>query len=300
MKDSFKIDFIGIGAAKAGTTWLADNLRNHPQIFIPEKKELIYFNRFMQFGRDIYNYRHNKPLSWYHAFFDDARPDQVKGEISPHYFTSKEAVEKIYRYNPNIKLIAILRNPVELVISSYNFCIQIGEIKPLPFSQAIKKYPSILNSGYHYKNLKKYFKRFPEKNIKILLFEEIKEKPELVYKEVLDFLKVEEFYPDSLKKASNKTKQNRFQFLNYLITSTSNFIHKQNLYFLIPLLRYSGISPIAEYMRDHLNIVSKSSRRAIDKELTRTLEEHFGEDISQLQELIDKDLSLWKAVSAKK
>ena len=153
MEESFRIDFIVIGAAKAGTTWLADNLRNHPQIFLPEKKELIYFNKTMQFGRDIRNYRYEKPVSWYHAFFENARPDQIKGEISPHYLTSTEAIKKIYQYNPDIKLLITLRNPVEVVYSSYYFSIQIGEIKSLPFDVAIKKHNRILNSGFYFKYL---------------------------------------------------------------------------------------------------------------------------------------------------
>ncbi|MBC2716609.1 MAG: sulfotransferase domain-containing protein [Desulfobacteraceae bacterium] len=297
IKEFFKIDFIGIGAAKAGTTWLADNLRNHPQIFIPEKKELIYFNKTMQFGRDIHNYRYEKPVSWYHAFFENAQPDQIKGEISPHYFTSSEAVKKIYQYNPDIKLLVTLRNPVEVAFSSYFFGIQIGEIKPVPFEIAIKKYDRILNSGFYFKFLKRYFERFPSKNIKILLFDVVKEKPEVLYKDVLDFLGLNEYYPDSLRTSSNKTKQNKNQFLNYFITFSRNFIHKHNLHFLIPMLRYSGISPVAEYIRDHLNVVSKGkgARQSLDDDSVRMLQDYYLQDINQLEKLIDMDLSHWKA-----
>jgi len=162
-EESLKIDFIGIGAAKAGTTWLADNLRNHPQIFIPEKKELVYFNKTMPFGHEIQNYRYEKPFSWYHSFFQNARPDQIKGEISPHYFTSPEAVKKIFQYNPNIKLLVTLRNPIEVVYSSYYYRIQIGEIKSVPFDVAVKKNNGILNSGFYTKYLKRYFEQFPKK-----------------------------------------------------------------------------------------------------------------------------------------
>ena len=85
MHDEYKIDFIGIGAAKAGSTWVADNLRRHPDIFIPKKKELNYFCK-TELATRVPNYRYKKPLSWYHAFFTDAGPGQVKGEISPHLF----------------------------------------------------------------------------------------------------------------------------------------------------------------------------------------------------------------------
>ena len=65
----FRIDFIGIGAPKSGTTWLADCLRRHPQIFVPEQKELMYFNPYQNAYDPIDNYRYGKPLQWYHDFF---------------------------------------------------------------------------------------------------------------------------------------------------------------------------------------------------------------------------------------
>lgn len=294
-EESLKIDFIGIGAAKSGTTWLADNLRNHPEIFIPEKKELIYFNKMMPYKETTQNYRYGKPIDWYHSFFKNAGPNRIKGEFSPQYFTSLEAVKKIYQYNPDIKLLVMLRNPVEVAFSSYFYFIQIGEIKPISFNDAIKKYDWVLNSGCYFKYLKRYFEQFPGKSIKILLFDNVTKKPEVLYKEALDFLSLNEFYPDSLYRTSNKTKKNKYQFLNFFITSSRNFIHKHNLRFLIPVLRYSGISSIAEYLRDHFNIVSKGVKKRYDGDTKKMLQDYYLSDINQVENLIDMDLSHWKA-----
>jgi len=295
MEESFKIDFIGIGAAKSGTTWLADNLRNHPQVFIPGKKELIYFNKKMPYKDTTQNYRCEKSIDWYHSFFEKARPDQVKGEFSPQYFTSQEAVKKIYQYNPDIKLLVMLRNPIEVAYSSYYYCIQIGEIKPIPFEAAIKKYTWIISSGLYFQCLNRYFELFPEKNIKVLVFDFVKKKPEMLYKEALDFLGLNEYYPDSLYSISNKTKQNRSQFLNYFITSSRNFIHKHNLNFLVPFLRYSGISPVAEYLRDRFNIVSKGTKKHHNEDFHKMVQDYYLQDLNNLEKLIGKDLSHWKA-----
>ncbi|RJP85118.1 MAG: hypothetical protein C4518_17320 [Desulfobacteraceae bacterium] len=292
---SFKIDFIGIGAAKSGTTWLADNLRNHPQIFIPEKKELIYFNKTMPHKPDIQNYRYEKPVDWYHSFFEKATPGQIKGEFSPHYFTSPEAVNKIHQYHPDIKLIAILRNPVERAFSSYLYSIQIGEMKAASFKDAVNKHPGIISQGFYHEHLEKYFDRFHRKNIKILLFETVKTDPEALFKNVLDFLNADAYFPDSLHKRSNKTKTNKNQPLNYFITSSRNFIHKHNLHFVKPLLRYSGISPLAEYIRDHVNVVSNTGRQRLDGDSIRMLRDCYLKDIEKLEKLIDRDLTHWKA-----
>jgi len=129
------------------------------------------------------------------------------------------------------------------------------------------------------------------------LFDGVKENPELLYKEVLDFLNTDEYFPDSLHEKSNKTKQNKNQILNYFITSSRNIIHKHNLHYIKPLLRYSGISPVAEYIRDHLNVTSKggSSRRSLDDDSIRMLQGYYSKEIDQLEKLIDTDLSHWRA-----
>jgi hypothetical protein len=296
INDSFRIDFIGIGAAKSGTTWLADNLRNHPQVFIPEKKELVYFNKTMPFDRIFHNIKHDKPVSWYHNHFLNAQPDQVKGEISPQYFRSSEAVKKIYQYHPGIKLLVMLRNPVEVAFSSYLYCIQIGAIKALPFEIAIKKHDFILSAGLYFNCLKHYVDQFPRKNINIQLFDDIKNNPELIYKNVLDFLDLDEYYPGSLYAVSNKTRRNRNQLLNYFITSFRKFIHTHDLHILVPILRNTGIVPIAEFIRDHWNVSSKGNplQQIPKDDFTGMLKEYYLEDINRLEDLILKDLSHWK------
>lgn len=294
MDDSFKIDFIGIGAAKAGTTWLADALRQHPDIFIPKKKELIYFCK-TELATQIRNYRYEKPITWYHSFFKGAAPAQVKGEISPHYLNAPEAVEKIYQYNPEIKIIAALRNPVDRVVSHYRYAIQIGKIPAVPFADAINKYPIILKYGLYFKHLARYYNQFPNSNIKIILFDDIKNDPKPLYTELLDFLNVSPYLSASLDKKVNKTKLNRIPNLNYLIESSRIFIHKNRLLFLRPVLRYLGITPLAEFIRDHLNTISDGKQKTtLSQSIYDMLYEYYSGDVHKLEKLIDRDLAGWK------
>jgi len=74
-----KIDFIGIGAGKAGTTWLWHGLRQHPGIFMPDQKELHYFNMISFEDDKIRNPRFDQPLSWYLDYFSAALPSQICG-----------------------------------------------------------------------------------------------------------------------------------------------------------------------------------------------------------------------------
>ena len=96
-------DFIGIGAQKSGTSWLFKNLRKHPQLYFPETKEIHFF--------DWYFY---KGLNWYCKHFKDADISQYKGEITPCYsILSEEKIKFIHQINPKLKIILLLRNPIE-------------------------------------------------------------------------------------------------------------------------------------------------------------------------------------------
>lgn len=94
-------DFLGIGAQKAGTTWLYRNLRNHPEIWMP-RKELHYFDRKLGRGTE-----------WYAAQFAPGE-GCLTGEITPAYSTlSAEEISHVHSLLPGVKLIFLMRNPIE-------------------------------------------------------------------------------------------------------------------------------------------------------------------------------------------
>lgn len=95
-------DFLGIGAMKSGTTWLYENLRRHPDAYLPDRKELYYFSHAFYDGR----------LRRYFRLFEPGR-DKIKGEITPGYATlSENRIRFIHQIMPNVKLLFIARDPV--------------------------------------------------------------------------------------------------------------------------------------------------------------------------------------------
>lgn len=120
-------DFIIVGAQKAGTTSLYNCIRQHPQVLAASKKEIHYFSRF-----------YNKPLNWYLEHFPE-RDDQVlSGEASPFYLLHPQSANRIAQAYPQIKIIILLRDPVQRAISHYHQQYRRGH-ETLPMMEAFKK-----------------------------------------------------------------------------------------------------------------------------------------------------------------
>ena len=100
--------FLGVGTQKGGTTYLYELLKRHPQVFLAEPKEQHFFSLHWQRGPD-----------WYGNQFASAKADHLCGEITPYYLFHPEAPARIHSLLPNVKLIVLLRDPVERALSQY-------------------------------------------------------------------------------------------------------------------------------------------------------------------------------------
>lgn len=112
-----EVDFIVIGAQKAGTTSLFHYLRAHPRIHIPLVKEIGFFSSERKF---------RKGVAWYLKQFADVHPQQIVGDVSPQYMAHPAAPARIHGLFPDTRLIAILRNPVDRAHSGYRMAVRRG------------------------------------------------------------------------------------------------------------------------------------------------------------------------------
>ena len=129
-------DFLIIGAYKSGTTSLNHYLKQHPQIFMPDFQEPNYFaekRASVPAGEPEHRYEergYRRPrvqsLAAYQRLFAPAGPDQVAGECSPEYMRNPIAARRIHEALPGVKLLAILRNPVERALSDYSMMVRDG------------------------------------------------------------------------------------------------------------------------------------------------------------------------------
>jgi hypothetical protein len=191
-----KLDFIVIGAQKSGTTSLHEYLSRHPEIGVGTKKELHYFDKDIYFKKGI-NYKE------YHRFFDFNGGEVVYGETTPSYIYKEKFIDRIKEYNPDIKLIVLLRNPIKRAFSHWNMRRKRGN-ESRPFHTCVlselelikdKKYKADLNHyldrGRYYRQVKYLLDNFPSENIKIFNSNELKLSPSDTLNSIFDFLKLD-------------------------------------------------------------------------------------------------------------
>ena len=130
----FLVNFLIVGAQKCGTTALASFLAKHPEIYITPVKESHYFDA-EDFDNDSWVIR-----TRYHEMFRNRGGEKLVGEATPSYMYLEPVAERIYRYNPEMKLIFLLRDPVHRAISHYKMQAE-RDLEWLPFELALRAEP---------------------------------------------------------------------------------------------------------------------------------------------------------------
>jgi hypothetical protein len=185
------------GAQKAGTTALADYLREHPQIHIPSKKELHFFDDEEQLWPD-------PDLETLHDNFRDAKPGQLWGDATPITMYWERCAERIWRYNPSIRMIVVLRNPIERAYSHWSMERRRGQ-ETLSFLEAIQleadrartalplqdRVHSYVDRGRYSEQIRRLWRWFGKTNILILKQEDLSTNPQSTLNKVYEFLSID-------------------------------------------------------------------------------------------------------------
>lgn len=133
LRPGFRVTFLVAGVQKGGTAALDAQLAEHPQVGMASTKEPSFFDRSRYFRGRRPRYGH------YHGFFFPRRGQRAFGESSP-YFHQLYSAERIRAYNPDVKIVVLLRAPVERAFSNWNMERNRG-VEPLTFSEAIRREP---------------------------------------------------------------------------------------------------------------------------------------------------------------
>ena len=185
-----------VGAPKCGTTFLYEKLQNHPDLFFPKIKELNYFS-LEQLNKDSYykDYKANS-LDKYLRFYDTAKDQKYLVDSSVSYFTFDDIPAKIKEFNPESKVIMLVRNPFKRCFSHYVMDQRMGyATKPLHEYLADEKsfhYRQYISNSKYYEQLKKYQNYFKPENIFIIELERFEDD----FNKIFTFLNIEPIHID--------------------------------------------------------------------------------------------------------
>ena len=198
-----RLDFIVAGAQKSGTTALHYFLRKHPQIALPDRQEMHFFDDEEIFSAPTVDYellhRHFRKLP--------VRLLPVRlglaGEVTPSYLYWKPAMERIWNYNRQIKLVILLRNPIDRAFAHWNMQ-RFKDREPLGFLDALKEEPrrivqpltiesrrfAYVDRGFYSAQLERVFKFFPRGQVHIVKFEHFRDRKQETLDGIFEFLGV--------------------------------------------------------------------------------------------------------------
>jgi hypothetical protein len=289
-----------VGAPKCGTSSLRNYLKQHPDIFMAPRKEMHYFESDLHKESDQFHHKRlSFPIRTEKQFVDgfkEATDEKFLGEATPTYLVSKTSAKEIYDFNPDAKVIAILREPVSMLYSFHSQLVFNQDEDIEDFRRALAIEPrrkkdwklisrnAVTPTLVYYSEFVKYarqierFKRyFPD--MKIIIFDDLKEDTGKVVEDVIEYIGARPFKPD-LKIANPNT------------VIRNKLLHR--LVFMFKRSRIKHIIPfkLKKYtFRYMLKVTGKEKRRPpLDDKIRQELKKRFKPEVKKLSQLLKIDL----------
>jgi len=285
-----KPDFLIIGAQKAGTTWLWEMLKQHPETDLPQIKEIHYFG-----SAEL----HHKGRDWYYDHFKNIDATKLTGEASTTYLYDKipfwhnkanhiefdetlsSIPELILQELPDVKIIVSLRDPVKRAISAYQHLLKkYADISPyLGLKQTALTMPKfrILEYGYYAKYIKFWLQYVDSSRIHFSIFEEdVLKSPDRSVQNIYNFLELDPtFKPQNIKQKKNKS------------WTWTRIISRYSTRHIPPLSSNRYLNRLC----DKYDVLGKYAIKDADIEFLRS--EYLPEK-TELESLLSRDLNIWK------
>lgn len=288
-------NFLIIGAMRSGTTSLADTLSQHPDVVIPSKEP--HFFSFEGKSTDIPKI--TTTIAEYQALFDGKEDILARGDASPRYLPDRSAPARIQRYIPDVKLIAVLRDPVDRAYSNFYHEVKIGCNPAESFEDALRINDETAANdefqlsatysyqGFYFKHLTRYFEFFDTSQIKVFLFEDWSRQPQVMLREIYEFLDIDAHFEatiDSFGKSGDVKYRGLHDFMKHPPPALRRIVKN-----VVPERLTQTRRKIQRTMMNAI----VSEKPTINPDTESRLRSLYRQDILQLQDLIRRDLSKW-------
>lgn len=275
-----RVDFMFVGVQKAGSSWLHQALSLHPELILgrgEDDKDTCFFS-----------YRYDRGYQWYEKHFATPQAAKLTGEVSTSYFPCRDAPERIARYNPNMKLLLCLRNPVDRLISHHFHEIRLGHIAPGSLADGISNNPSYLDQSRYHTWLVRWLEHFPLSSFHIVIFEVLFADPGAHLERIHRFLGVapQRMFP---REKINERRIPVSRTVDAVTRGSSAMLKSVGLGGAIAAVKRSGLQ----------RMVSRTNARTdhesfVDDDLRDALYDHFLDENQKLATLVDIRLDLWR------
>jgi hypothetical protein len=269
--------FLGIGVARAGTTWLHTLLADHPDVYMPTRRKEIRF----------FDVNQERGVAWYETFFcssADAVNYKAIGEISPQYFYCEECPERIAATLPGAKLLVMLRHPVDRAYSHYGVVVQRRNFRG-SFEEFVAMRPTVLDKGFYSRYLDRYLRHFAREQIVELVFEDAVRNGSTARQTLSGFLDIPvDGFPSTIGKVNPSTVP-RFGSLSNFVVTTGRRLRNTHLEAAVDLgARLGGRRALTK---------GRALPR-LDADLRNHLSERYRAEFDELEGRLGIDVSCWR------
>ena len=292
-------NFLVVGAAKSGTTALYAYLRQHPQVYLSPLKETNFFaldGTPPSFGgprAEILNRDAIWRIEDYQKQFDGITDETAIGEVCPRYLFTKGTAARIKRRLPEVKIIAVLRNPADRAFSGYAMYRRDGLEPAGTLEEALADEPRRIaqnwayaihaNYGFYGDQLAEYYELFPKERIRVYLYEDFAAEPEAMLADLFRFIGVDDGFIPDMSYRPNPSGMIKNPILRFLWTRT------HSVRGALPLLPKSVRARTAKFF----------TSRPMEKlpflpATRRQLQALYKEDCAALAGLLGRDLGHWQ------
>jgi hypothetical protein len=298
-----------VGAPKSGTTSLYEYLKGHPQVFMSAVKEPCYFATDLAFDRSGNFLVYERDAALYQELFADAGDAQLVGEGSTRYLYSHSAPALIHRASPDARIIAMLRNPVDMIQSLHAHKLAGGTEDLASLEEALdaeadraagRRLPEFSNPklatyrdrARYGEQLPRWFDEFGRDRVRVIIFEDMVRDTPGEFRALLEFLGVDPTYAPESFMAHNAAHGTRSPLVRRLVRGrVAQWLAWGVLPRIIGATRTRSMAQRFGHSRMNRRTVPRGK---LTPELRRRLEDDFTPDVARLSSLLGRDMSqLW-------